>query len=444
AGYTYDNKYTATASARIDDSNLFGSDPKYRYLPMWSLGGSWNISKEEFMASAGCLDALTIRATYGINGNVVRKVGPFLQAEAIYNPEAEETGTRILFPPNRSLRWEKTAVTNFGISFSIFDNKLSGTIDYYNKYTTDLLGTKELDPTNAFQSSLVNYGSMINRGIEVGLNSTNIRTRSFSWTTMFNISYNKNRMTEISAGSESLASFTDGFGCDRVGYPMGSLFNYRWAGLNPENGTPMVYNKNGEIIENCDASGNPQYNVTDKGDVFYAGTIHPKYTIGFNNTFTWKNLSATVVMIANGGNVMRDAVPMIHVNGYFDQNVTKTASNFWREPGDENKKGVMPAPDISGNGSASYGTLWTAADINTVKADYIKVRSISLAYDFPSNIFGREYFSKARLTFQIQNPLKWVANDRGLDPEAYYAASISAERTLPVTTSYIIGLNITF
>ena len=108
-GYTYDSKYTLTASARIDDSNLFGSDPKYRYLPMWSLGGSWNINKESFMSSVNWVNVLALRATYGINGNVVRKVGPFLQAEAIYNPDAQETGTRILFPPNKSLRWEKNS-----------------------------------------------------------------------------------------------------------------------------------------------------------------------------------------------------------------------------------------------------------------------------------------------------------------------------------------------
>ena len=335
-------------------------------------------------------------------------------------------------------------MTNIGIDFAILNHRLKGSIDYYNKYTTDLLGTKLLDPTNAFQSSLINYGSMINRGVEVSLNSTNIRTRSFSWTTLLNVSYNKNRMTEISAGSESLMSYTDGFACDRVGYPMGSLFNYRWAGLNPENGTPMVYNKDGGIIKNCDASGKPQYNVTNIEDIVFAGTIHPKYTIGFNNTFTWKNLSTTIVLIANGGNVMRDAVPMILTNGNYDQNTTKQASNFWRVRGDENKKGIMPAPDILSNGVASYGTLWTAADINTVKADYVKVRSILLAYDVPANIFGKEYFSGARLTFQVQNPFKWVANDRGLDPEAYYAASISAKRTLPVTTTYIFGLNITF
>lgn len=444
AGYTYNNKYSITGSVRVDDSNLFGSDPKYRYLPMWSAGVNWNIKKESFLEKAAWLDKLNIRLTYGINGNVVRKVGPFLQAQNLYNPDALDVSTRILYPPNKSLRWEKTAVTNIGVDFAFLGNRLSGTLDYYYKKSTDLLGEKELDPTNAFTSSLMNYGSMKNQGVEVGLSSVNIRTRNFTWSTGLNVSYNKNKITEITSLVDNVLTYVSGFGSNKVGYPMDAVFNYRWAGLNPENGTPLIYDKDGKIIKNCDDSGKPVCNVKDPEDLVYSGTLMPTYTIGFNNTFAYKGLSLSIYIIANGGNVLRDAVPMVHANGNFDRNLPVSAKKFWRKPGDEKIPGMMPAADVNRNGSSDYASLWFSADANTIKADYIKVRNITLSYDMPCDKFFRNFLSGARLSFQVQNPFKWVANDRGLDPEAYSAGSLYANRELPLAQCYILGLDITF
>ena len=443
-GYTYDEKYTLTASARIDDSNLFGTDPRYRHLPMWSVGANWHLSKEAFLTKYEWINNLALRLTYGITGNVAREVGPFLQAESSYSTESEAPTTRILYPPNKSLRWERTAITNVGIDFSILKNRLNGSIDYYHRKTTDLLGNKEIDPTNAFQSSLVNYGSLYNKGIEFAINSLNINTRTFSWNTKLNISYNKNKMTKINIQNETVYAYTNGNGCEKKGYPIGSIFNFRWAGLDPENGTPRVYDKEGNIVINYDDKGMPVANMKDPEGLVYGGTLRPKYTIGFYNSFTWKDLTLSIMIIANGGNVMRDAVPSILTNGNFDKNMDKRAKNFWRKPGDENIPGIMPAPDVNNNGDSYYMSLWYSADINTLKADYIKVRNISLSYDIPKTVFGGQIFQSARLTFQVQNPFKWFRNNQDLDPEAYTGASIYANRNLPVTPCYMIGLDLNF
>lgn len=444
AGYTFLNKYNFTASVRVDDSNLFGSDPKFRYLPMWSAGVNWNLKKENFLLKTSWINKLNLRVTYGINGNVVRKIGPFLQAMSLYNAASESVATRIIYPPNKSLRWEKTEVTNIGVDFSLLGDRISGTLDYYYKASSDLLGEKELDPTNAFTSSLINYGNMKNQGVELGLNTVNVRTKSFTWSSGLNISYNKNKITNINTKADNILTYLHGLGVDKVGYPMKSLFVYKWAGLNPENGTPLIYDKEGNIIKNCDESGNGISNVKDPKDLEYAGSALPTYTIGFNNTFSWKGLSLSVYIIANGGNVLYDAAGEILKDGNFDRNLPTRASNFWRKPGDEKIPGVMPAPDLNWNSSSDYATLWFCSDINTVKADYIKVRNITLSYEFQKGKILKNIISGARLSFQVQNPFKWVANDRGLDPEAYSAASVYAKRTLPVTPCYMLGLDITF
>lgn len=442
-GYTYDNKYNLTGSIRMDNSNLFGTDPKYQYKPLWSLGTSWKISNEKFLQNATWLNNLNIRATYGISGNVAKTVGPFLQASTMYNANADANSTVIVYPPNKSLRWERTATTNIGLDYAVLNSRISGTIDLYNRNSTDLLGQEATDPTNAFQTALINYGSLTNRGIEVGINTENIKGASFGWSTHLTYSHNSSKMTSISVPNESVYSYTGGSGINKVGYPMNSIFNFRWAGLDPTNGSPLVYDQNGKIVPSYDQTGNHIDGMTNVKGLVYAGTLSPTYTIGFNNTFYYKRLSLNIFIIASGGNVFRDAAPPILTTSNFAHNMDVRAMTFWKKPGDEKIPGMMPAPDLTNSGDSYFASLWYAADINTLKADYAKVRDIALSYDF-AQLIKKKFISSAKLTLQVQNAFHWYRNDKGLDPEAYQAYSIYASRTLPVMPTYMLGASFTF
>jgi TonB-linked SusC/RagA family outer membrane protein len=444
AGHTYDNKYNLTGSIRIDNSNLFGTDPKYKYLPLWSLGGSWRLSNEGFMKSATWIDELNLRATYGLSGNVAKTVGPFLQASPGFNYDTGAPTTQIIYPPNKTLRWEKTAVTNLGLDFGILKNRISGSVDVYNRKTTDLLGERKTDPTNAFQTALINYGSLRNKGYELALNTNNVQSANFTWQSRLTYSHNSNKMTEISTDQESVYTYTSGTGIEKVGYPMKSVYNYRYAGLNPQNGTIRVFDKDGNIVENYNEQTGYVDAMTDVNGLVYGGTLLPTYTIGFTNNFTYKQLSLNVMIIANGGNVFRDAVPKLISSSNFDRNEDRGKINFWRKPGDENIKGIMPAPDLGNSSSYYYQTLWMMNDQNTLKADYIKVRDISLRYDFAPTLLKNSKISSAKLSLQVQNPFHWYRNDKGLDPEAYIATPSEFNRTLPVTPVYMVGVDITF
>lgn len=443
AGYTYNDKYNVTGSVRVDNSNLFGTDPRYRYLPLWSVGGSWRISEEDFLKSVSWLSSLSIRTTYGLSGNVARTVGPYLQAQSTFVKEANTTGSNIIYPPNKSLRWEKTAITNIGVDFALFQQRISGSIDYYIRKSTDLLGDKATDPTNAFSSSLINFGSLNNKGIELALNTQNMQHKNFSWTSNLALSLNKNKMTEINTKDPSVLGMTSGYGVNRVGFPMDAVFSFKSAGLDPTNGTLLLYDAAGKVVKNYDQTGAPVANMTDINGLVYSGTMRPKYTAGFTNTFRYHQLTLNIMIIANGGNVIRDVVPFIGY-GFTSRNTDNRVINFWRKPGDEKIPGTIPAPDLKGSSDNYYSQTWYAADQNVLKADYIKVRDISLSYNFASMLSPTKKISSAKLTLQVQNPFHWYKNAIGIDPEAYSPASNYANRTAPVMPGYMAGLDVTF
>jgi TonB-linked SusC/RagA family outer membrane protein len=442
AGYTYNKRYNVTGSIRIDNSNLFGTDPRYRYLPLWSAGGSWRMTEENFMRNISWLNNLSIRTTYGLGGNVVKTVGPFLQAKSGFFSETNAVTTDILSPPNRKLRWEKTATTNIGIDFSVLNNRISGSMDYYIRKSTDLLGEKATDPTNAFRTALINYGSLYNKGFELALNTVNIRSKNFSWNSSLVFALNRNKMTEISTNAESVATFTEGFGVSRVGHPMNSVYNFRSAGLDPATGVPMVYDASGKIVKNTDASGNLASNMTDINGLVYGGTLLPVYTAGFTQTLTYKQFTLSIFLVANGGHVMRDVTQVLSQSP--TSNIDKRMLNFWRKPGDETKPGIIPKPDLQGNGGTYYSSLWFASDQNTLKADFIKVRDIALAYNLPAAFQNKLKTSSARLLFQVRNPFSWFRNPYNIDSESYEVGSNYANRRTPISPNYFIGLEFNF
>ncbi|UYQ91439.1 SusC/RagA family TonB-linked outer membrane protein [Chitinophaga horti] len=443
AGYTYNGKYNVTGSVRVDNSNLFGTDPRYRYLPVWSVGGSWRLTEEDFMKDVTWLSNLTIRSTYGLGGTVARTVGPYLQARTTFFSEAEAAATDIILPPNKLLRWEKTATTNIGIDFGFLKNRISGSLDYYIRKTSDLLGEKMIDPTNAFPSALINYGSLNNKGVELSLNTANIVDKNFNWSSTLSLSFNKNKMTEINIKDANIYVLTQGYGVNRIGYPMDAVFSFKYGGLDPTNGSVMVYDAKGTLVKNYDQNGNIVANMTDINALEYSGTLRPKYTAGFTNSFSYRQFSLNVMLIGNGGNVIRDVVPAIS-NNFPPRNTDRRSANFWRQPGDEKIPGMMPAPDIKGNGGTYYTLLHYAGNNNVLKGDYIKVRDIALGYNFAPLLPGQKKLQNAKLTLQVQNPFAWFRNDAGIDPEAYYHAGQYAERLLPVTRVFMTGIDITF
>ena len=432
ASYTYNNRYSINGSIRVDQSNLFGTDPKYQYRPLWSVGASWFMASEEFMQNVRWINRLNLRLTYGINGNVSKEAGPYLTAvDANYNSWTGDFSNEIDSPPNPELRWEKTAVTNLGVDFSILNSRLNGTIDYYIRKSTDLLGYRDTDVTLGWDNLMVNFGSLNNKGIEVALGSVNISKPDFEWRTNLNFSYNRNEVTRMKHSGTTVFSYTQGV-VHTKGRPMYSLFSYKSAGLDPENGSPLVYDKDGNKVSN----------VGSIEELKYSGTTRPPYSASLINRFRYKGLSLSFMFIYNGGHVLRDEISP-YLTGSVTSNISKKAMNHWRKPGDEKIKGVAPAM----NRSASYRMkqVWYALDSHVIKADYIKLRDVTLSYDLPKVWVQKLSLESMSVNCQVSNLWRWESNGSDLDPEAYTTTGYGwGARTLPIPTTCTLGVSVTF
>lgn len=434
ASYTLDHRWTATGSIRIDQSNLFGTDPKYQYRPLWSAGLHYvAIENKDW------IDRLALRLTYGINGNVAKNSGPYMIAtnKSTTNYYTNEYYSYISTPPNPNLRWEKTSVFNFGVDFNLFNNRLNGSIEFYNKNTVDLLGERQTDPTCGWPSLTLNYGQMYNRGIELSLQSKNITTQDFSWTSSFIFSYNKNKLTRIeNSGTDAYSYY--GSVQNREGKPMSSLYSIRYAGLD-ENGYPTAYKADGTIVND--------FGLLEPEDLVYSGTTNPPYSASLSNRLTYKGFDLDFMFVYYGGHVLRDVAA-----GYvFDMYMTnyayqldKNRLNYWQKPGDEKNPDMAPAIFYNHNNHSNSKYLWQAADKHIEKGDYIKLRDVTIGYTFPKAWMNKFYVENLRLSLQIQNLWYWAANKRNLDPEVWSGTSLSPSRGYHIPPTYTIGISANF
>lgn len=434
ASYTYNSRLSASASVRIDQSNLFGTDPKYQYRPLWSTGLQYVICENQW----DWLDKLSARVTYGINGNISKQSGPYLIAEPsrYANYLTNENYNYISTPPNSGLRWEKTKVTNIGLDFLLLNTRLFGSIEYYSKNTSDLLGDRAADPTIGWSTVMMNYGDMRNRGMELTLRSKNIVHADFSWTSDFTFSLNKNKITKITNQSVSASSYLNNLQV-REDYPLNSLFSVRYAGLD-ERGAPTAYKKNGEIVKSTTA--------LTKDDLVYSGTYDPPYNASLSNTFSYKGIDLSFMFVYYGGHVLRDVSAGTFLDGpntAYTTNIDREFSNYWRKPEDSQNIRTNPAPHY--NVSRSVMGIWQGADIHIQKGDFIKLRDLTVGYTLPQEWIQQLHLQQVRVDLQVQNVWRWAANDKKLDPEVWNGGAInSLSRGNLTPTTYTLGLAIHF
>ena len=440
--YTLNHKYSVDLSWRVDHSNLFGSDVSSQNKPAYSAGGKWNIKQEHFMDRFQWLNALALRATYGITGNSPylgqATVFDILYAENIPNfqyPVISGPANQLLSPANSKLSWETTHTTNLGFDFAVLKNHLSGTVEYYYKHTTDLLGNYPVNYFTGFTSATTNIGNLANHGINISLNSINITTKHFSWQTGWVFGYNKNKLVSYdkSSAAPGYPSYKLG-GSPVAGYPLNSIFAYNYAGLN-EKGYPQVYLANGKITSTpSDATAN---------DVVYMGTTVPKFSGGLSNYLTYGQFTLSLNLVYNFGAVMRSTINQSFTGMQGGANImTVDFLKRWQKTGDENTTnipGYLPVEDYNGRSL----TYYTNANINVVNASYLKLSEAGLAYNLNRNTLHFLKIESASLRFQVNNILLWKANKLGINPE--FQGFQNGSRFMPAGQHAItIGTNVNF
>lgn len=426
AAYTYKDRYTLSGSIRTDQSNLFGTDPRYRYQPLWSVGGSWNITRERFMQQFDFLNKLILRATYGINGNIGNS-SPYPIANTGKNFNTQENMLTFKNPENQALRPEKTATTNFGLDFSILNNRISGSLDIYRKKSYDLLGNSILDATTGFLSAEKNTAVMTNRGIELNLNAQILRGE-VRLDADFNFGYNKNKVADVLAPNKTASVYIAG-SSPIAGLPLNYMYSYKWAGLSAL-GEPQIYDAKGNI-QSWSAT-----RITDINALKYVGILEPPYYGGMMINLGYKGFTFTPQFTYKIGHVMRMSMTTTDLAG----RVTSDIANRWKNPGDELKTNIPRVYNVTSI-DARWNDYYKKADIWDDDASFIRLRSLSLSYQMPEK-FLFNVFKAARFTAQANNVWLWTANEQGLDPD--YVTLSTGAIGFPPVKNYVFSLNLNF
>ena len=435
--YMYDNRYSLSGSYRVDKCDLFGTDPKFRGRPLWSIGGSWNLHNESFLRQYSWVDALKLRASYGLTGNIDSSISSFLVASlSTHSYNGMPQGT-IQTPPNDQLRWEKTATWNLGADFALWGYRLSGSVDYYHKKGTDLLTSVDLDMTTGYETLKLNAGNMVNHGFELQLNGRILpakRRSDLGINLDFNIAYNANKVTKIfhfpSSGSENL-SFSL-----HEGYPMHSLFSIRDRGMVEKDGSYYTgwEDKDGELHV-----GNVAKELTID-DCVFSGSTTPKVSGAFTPRITWNGFSLEGMFAFYAGHYMRTDAQRWNTGGS-DQGYTSFLGNgavysywlnYWKDD-----TGSYPGNGYRVNNytSVNYTTYFES---NVKHADYMKLRNLVLTYSFAPSVCRAIGLDNLRLRVQMNNVFTWARNSLGLDPEAvgmtsgYYYARTPRSYTMSI------------
>lgn len=437
--YSYKKKYTLSGSMRKDASNLFGVRTNQKGVPLWSMGGLWNISNEQFYTSS-FLPSLKLRATYGYNGNIDKSVTAYLTAIA-YNFPASQTGLpygALLNPPNEELRWEKVRTINIGLDFESKNKIIHGSIEYYTKNGQDLFGDEFIAPSTGSLQIRGNFASTLTKGIDINLNSTLIN-KEFKWDVNLLSSWVNDKVTGYDIPSTS-ARFLDygenGFSLyPREGYPLFAIYSLKWAGLDPLNGDPQGY-LNGTVSKNY----NSIMSSTLPDDLIYHGSAVPTLFGAFRNNFSYRGITLSVNMVYKLGYYFRR--PSISYNSLFAGGAGhQDYSKRWVKPGDENFTNVpsMPVIPFSNNRDVFYSN----SEILVEKGDHIRLQDISVSYDLNKSLLRKTPFKDIRVYCYLNNVgILWRANKYGIDPDvANYPTVIS---NYPNPRTIAIGLKTTF
>lgn len=448
--YSINDKYYVDLSWRQDKTSNFGKDLSKQNKPVWSIGGRWNMLKEDFMKSASFLDNLSLRVTYGITGNSPYAgqgsvttssfdklmVNPADAYMAIAGSSFSVNGYA-----NKSLTWERTENTNIGVDYTVLKGRINGSLDIYQRVTTDMLGTLILNPFSGQTTTTGNLGKLVNKGIEARIQSQNVNIKDFSWTTTFVFAYNKNKMLKFTTLPYTVGNWISSSYVD--GYPISPVFAYRYAGLDIM-GDPQIY------LGDKTVTKKPTGTVVN--DLVYMGTALPVFNGGLSNTFRYKGLSLSLNMTYKLGHMLRreQPVPQSLFYGRFWNASSFSAGNLpqrfderWKKPGDEAFTDVPSYVSTSTLNSRRNVDYYTRGDVNVASASYIKLRDISLSYEVPAQVLRLLQVQRLSLLAQATNFMVWKANDWDIDPE--FSQGTAGFRPLPpVKHTYSLGLNLTF
>jgi len=446
--YNYKSKYYATASFRADGSSKFSKKHRYGYFPSGSL--AWNFMEEEFMAPIKkVVGAGKLRVSWGLTGNnrigeydyyallqmLKEKQGDYISNGSIpsgvypFDNDMSSVGMVPVSLPNEDLKWETTEQWNVGLDLSFFNERLNFTADVYRKTTRDLLLKASLPLVSGYYSATKNIGKVRNDGLELSLSTVNVQTKDFTWTSDFNIAFNKNEVLELAENQLSLttaARFDQNYNSQpsyiaKVGLPMGMMYGYIYEGTYKyddfvKSGNSYTLKDNVPYFssEANTQPGMPKYKdvngdgIIDTNDRTIIGRGLPIHTGGFTNSFTYKGFDLSVFFQWSYGNDIMNANRLFFENagGKKDLNQFASYANRWTP---ENPESDIPAATKSASNNVISSRI-------IEDGSYLRLKTVTLGYTFPKALIAKAKLSNARVYVAAQNLWTWTSYS-GYDPE---------------------------
>lgn len=446
--YNYKSKYYATASFRADGSSKFSKKHRYGYFPSGSL--AWNFMEEEFMAPIKkVVGAGKLRVSWGLTGNnrigeydyyallqmLKEKQGDYISNGSIpsgvypFDNDMSSVGMVPVSLPNEDLKWETTEQWNVGLDLSFFNERLNFTADVYRKTTRDLLLEASLPLVSGYYSATKNIGKVRNDGLELSLSTVNVQTKDFTWTSDFNIAFNKNEVLELAENQLSLttaARFDQNYNSQpsyiaKVGLPMGMMYGYIYEGTYKyddfvKSGNSYTLKDNVPYFssEANTQPGMPKYKdvngdgIIDTNDRTIIGRGLPIHTGGFTNSFTYKGFDLSVFFQWSYGNDIMNANRLFFENagGKKDLNQFASYANRWTP---ENPESDIPAATKSASNNVISSRI-------IEDGSYLRLKTVTLGYTFPKTLIAKAKLSNARVYVAAQNLWTWTSYS-GYDPE---------------------------
>jgi TonB-linked SusC/RagA family outer membrane protein len=419
----FQDKYILSASFRRDGSSRFG--PNNKYGNFWSVGGSWNIDREKFMENVDFISQLKLRASYGVNGNA--GIGnydwqPLYGFTGVnYNQQPGSSPTNV---GDSNLTWELNKPFNVGVDVGLLNSRLNFSVEYYHRKSEDLLLDVPLSRTSGFTTAKRNIGAMENKGVEVTINATPVRTKDFSWVVDFNFANNKNKVTSLPNGNEIIS----GSFILREGVAAQTYYLRMYAGVDPTNGDPLWYTNDSK------SATSSNYSTSLRG---LTGNSLPKYFGSFTNSFNYKGFSFEAQLYYNFGNVVYDTWGGYYLGAGFGQTYNKVERVFdrWQKAGD-----VTDIPRYLYGGNKSFQS---AHDFWLNKGDFIRLRNIQLGYNLPKSVVSKAKINNAFFYIRGTNLFTWVRDENlPFDPEQGTNSQTNLNVFIPKTIT--AGLNLSF
>ncbi|MES2458464.1 MAG: SusC/RagA family TonB-linked outer membrane protein [Bacteroidota bacterium] len=415
--YTYDGRYTISGSVRKDASSEFGVGTNKSGTPFYSIGSGWSISNEDFY-KLSWLPRLHLTATFGYNGNV----NPYVIPRPVIT-YSEEAGTNQQFyatttnrnATNSTLRPERTAFLKLGLDFGFKNGRINGNVEYYDKKTTDLIADNSLDPTTGFSSLAYNTATLRGRGVDINLNSQNVQSGLFKWSSNFLISYNRVMVTKLNSKAPKTAEqLIYGAPNYSEGYDLSRLFAFRWAGLDPQSGNPRGYGANGELVTITNSIA-PVASLPES-TARYFGSAVPVYYGSVRNTLHYGSFSISANVLYKFGYYFRRPISnIVRYYPLFNGSQAPQSTEYalrWQKPGDELSTNV---PSLFYARNTQRDNFYQYSEINVLKADHLRLQEINLSYSLRKIT---KAIKNSRVYFNVSNlGVLWRANKLGIDPD---------------------------